>query len=83
MEVRRSVDVNIGDEVVTLLTDAELGAGELVKQGEARMLRVAQIKAQLIDIDARSIRPMVEGDAAYLVILRESVAALRTELAGL
>ena len=45
--------------------------------------RRAEIIEQLREIDYKCIRPISEGDAAYLAILREPVAALRAELAGL
>lgn len=43
-------------------------------------LRKEAILAELAAIDAKCIRPMVEGDAVFLAKLRAPVQALRDEL---
>lgn len=43
----------------------------------------ADIKRQLADIDAKSIRPIAEADAAYLQSVRAPVAGLRDRLRAL
>lgn len=45
--------------------------------------RKAEIIASLADIDRRRIRPLAEGDAAFLAALNAQAIALRAELAGL
>lgn len=56
---------------------ARLRALEVIASEEAA------IKRQLADIDAKSIRPMAEADAAYLQTLRAPVAGLRDRLRAL
>lgn len=50
---------------------------------EIGVLRKAEILARLADIDVRSVRPLADGDFAYLATLRSPVAALRAELKSL
>lgn len=45
--------------------------------------RIAQIKAELAVLDARRIRPLAEGDTAYLDGLNAQAIALRNELQSL
>lgn len=45
--------------------------------------RIAQIKAELAALDARRIRPLAEGDTAYLDGLNTQAIALRNELQSL
>ena len=45
--------------------------------------RQAVIKAQLAALDQRKIRPLAEGDSAYLATLNAQTLALRAELATL
>lgn len=45
--------------------------------------RIEQIKAELIRLDAKKIRPLAEGDSAYLAELNAKTRTLRDELQGL
>ena len=45
--------------------------------------RIDQIKQELAALDAKKIRPLAEGDTAYLATLNEQTVALRTELEAL
>jgi hypothetical protein len=45
--------------------------------------RIAEIKNELAALDIKRIRPVAEGDAAYLAMLNAQALALRTELQGL
>jgi len=45
--------------------------------------RIAEIKSELTAIDAKRIRPIAEGDTAYLATLNAQAVALREELATL
>ena len=70
-----------------ILSDAE-GKPVLVdplptthEQGKA--IRSAEIKAELVLIDARSTRPLREGDTVRLAALEAQAALLRKELAEL
>ena len=45
--------------------------------------RITQIKTELALLDSKKIRPMSEGDTAYLATLNTQTAILRAELAGL
>lgn len=45
--------------------------------------RIAEIKAELVALDIRRIRPLAEGDTSYLSTLNAQVLALRAELRGL
>ena len=45
--------------------------------------RIAQIKQELAALDARKIRPLTEGDTAYLAMLNAQTLVLRTELEAL
>ena len=45
--------------------------------------RIDQIKQELAALDARKIRPLAEGDTAYLATLNSQTVALRTELEAL
>jgi hypothetical protein len=45
--------------------------------------RIAQIKAELAALDTRRIRPLAEGDTAYLDGLNAQAIALRAELQSL
>ena len=45
--------------------------------------RIDQIKQELAALDARKIRPLAEGDTAYLATLNSQTVALRTELGAL
>lgn len=45
--------------------------------------RIAEIKAELLALDLKKIRPISEGDTAYLAILNAQTKALRDELATL
>ena len=42
--------------------------------------RIAEIKTELASLDIKRIRPLAEGDTAYLATLNSQVAALRAEL---
>lgn len=42
--------------------------------------RIAEIKAELIALDIKRIRPLAEGDADYLATLNSQAIALRDEL---
>ena len=44
---------------------------------------IAQIKSELAAIDSKRIRPISEGDTAFLAILNAQAVTLRTELATL
>ena len=57
-------------------TTAEIDAG--IKSSKAN-----KIKAVLVALDFKKIRPMAEGDATYLATLNAQSAALRAELASL
>jgi hypothetical protein len=45
--------------------------------------RIAEIKNKLAALDIKRIRPVAEGDTAYLATLNAQALALRTELQGL
>lgn len=45
--------------------------------------RIGEILKQLAALDQRKIRPLAEGDAAFLATLNSQTAALRVELAAL
>jgi len=45
--------------------------------------RISVIKAELSALDAKSIRPMREGDTEYLATIKAQVTVLRAELQGL
>jgi hypothetical protein len=45
--------------------------------------RISEIKSELAALDLKRIRPIAEGDAAYLATLNAQLLALRTELQGL
>lgn len=45
--------------------------------------RIAQIKQELAALDARKIRPLAEGDTAFLATLNAQTLVLRNELAAL
>lgn len=47
---------------------------------EAKAARIAQIKTELAALDARKIRPIADGDAAYLATLNSQSVTLRAEL---
>lgn len=42
--------------------------------------RIAEIKAELIALDIKRIRPLAEGDADYLATLNAQAVVLRLEL---
>lgn len=67
-------DCQEGDRAATR---AELAVWEAAKN---KVSRAIEIKAQLAEIDIKSIRPLVEGDTAFLATLRGPVASLRAEL---
>lgn len=48
-----------------------------------KLKRMDAIKAELAALDVKRIRPIAEGDTAYLATLNEQVATLRAELAQL
>lgn len=50
---------------------------------QARADRIAQLKAKLFGLDSARIRPIAEGDDAYLATLNAQAVALRAELAAL
>jgi hypothetical protein len=45
--------------------------------------RIAEIKQELAALDIKRIRPVAEGDTAFLTTLNAQALALRTELQGL
>jgi len=45
--------------------------------------RIAEIKNELVALDIKRIRPVAEGDTAYLTTLNAQAVALRAELQGL
>jgi len=45
--------------------------------------RIAEIKNELVALDIKRIRPVAEGDTAFLATLNAQALALRTELQGL
>lgn len=50
---------------------------------KTRADRIAQTKLELAILDGKKIRPLAEGDAAYLATLNAQTATLRAELAVL
>lgn len=50
---------------------------------QVRTTRTAEIKAALAEIDAKSIRPLRDGDTVRLADLEMQAVALRQELAAL
>lgn len=42
--------------------------------------RIAELKCELAALDIKRIRPIAEGDTAYLITLNAQAAALRAEL---
>ena len=87
-----SAGVGIDGEPVTLVSvvrqwravdlPAPPMAPELPQRSPAEVRR-EEIMLELSAIDARSIRPLREGDAARVAQLESQAAALRVELAGL
>jgi len=45
--------------------------------------RIREIKAELYGLDLKRIRPLAEGDLAYLESINAEVATLREEMRGL
>lgn len=50
---------------------------------QVKAIRTVEIKAALAEIDAKSIRPLRDGDAARLADLEAQAEALRKELGSL
>ena len=50
---------------------------------QVKATRTAQIKAVLIELDSKSIRPLREGDADRVADLKAQAEALRKELGSL
>jgi hypothetical protein len=50
---------------------------------QAKATKLAEIKQELDALDIKRIRPVAEGDAAYLATLNDQALALRAELQGL
>lgn len=71
------------DALGALPPDCAPGKPDAVVAGEEKTFLIAQIKADLAALDARKIRPMAEGDTAYLATLNAQSAVLRAELAAL
>ena len=50
---------------------------------QVKATRTAQIKATLVELDFKSIRPLREGDAEMVASFKAQAEALRKELEGL
>lgn len=62
------------------ITDAEADAIRAAEQAKLPNPRIAAIKAELAAIDQKRIRPLAEGDTAFLKTLNDQAIALRAEL---
>jgi hypothetical protein len=75
--------------VAVVVDTIDLPAGLIAEQPPAMVAaqvladRIAQLKADLSALDFKKIRPLAEGDAAYLATLNAQSATLRAELATL
>jgi len=63
------------------ITDEE--AAELNPQPDSENPRITEIKNELAALDIKRIRPVAEGDTAYLATLNTQALVLRAELQGL
>lgn len=81
--MRIKYDLASGATTEEPLSADEIAQNAINAAAEIKTRRIRDIKAQLADIDMRSIRPVAEGDAAKLAELRTPVAGLRAELAAL
>ena len=59
------------------VTSEDMAAQEADRIATAR---IAEIKTELVTIDQKRIRPLAEGDTAYLSTLNSQVVSLRAEL---
>ena len=59
------------------------GAWVIVDAVKAENPRIEEIKAELVAIDMRRIRPLAEGDSDYLATLNAQAISLRAELASI
>jgi len=80
---RIEVNVVTGEAKEIPLTEEEITDGAERKLIEDKATRTAQIKAALAEIDAKSIRPLRDGDTARLSDLEAQANALRKELGAL
>ena len=72
------IEVNITTGECTEHPDAEV-----VPVAYTENPRIAEIKAELVALDMRRIRPLAEGDTEYLATLNAQAVALRAELTAL
>jgi hypothetical protein len=81
--------VTVCDNPISTVDTIDLPAGLIAEQPPAMVAaqvladRIAQLKADLSALDFKKIRPLAEGDAAYLATLNAQSATLRAELATL
>jgi len=64
------------------MTSEEIAEFTAMQNGEGQTFEVrnAAILAQLAELDAKSIRPLREGDAARVAALEEEAETLRAQL---
>ena len=83
IEVKRIEFDADGNELIITET-VEVTEADVAAQSQTMIqFRIAEIKAELSNIDQRRIRPMAEGDTDYLATLNAQAVALRAELQGL
>ena len=80
---RIEFNLQTGEQKEIPLTDAEIAEGAARKAVEDKEQRAAQIKAALVELDAKSIRALREADAVRIADLNAQAAAQRVELAKL
>ncbi|MDD2722241.1 MAG: hypothetical protein PHH47_13135 [Gallionella sp.] len=76
-------DALVVDAVGDIPAGYALAKPAVVVDAEATAARGAQIKADLAALDIQRIRPLAEGDVAYLSELNARAAALRADLHAL
>ena len=80
---RIEINLETGETTEIPLTEEEIAEGAARKAVEDRWMRTAQIKAALVELDFKSIRPLREGDADRVASFKAQAESLRKELESL
>lgn len=72
------------ERATPVLTDGQwVMTYTVIQRTDVTEIHKEAIKARLRELDAKRIRPLAEGDTAYLQSLNSEVIALRSQLASL